>query len=239
MKNLIIGSLLFIFTFSANINAADNDFNITVPSNWVEFPKDILAQYSKALRESTGSSETHEHGFQLNTVDKWFTYPYTLIQIKRSGRIPDEQLKQYRKFQPNLLEGLRTIEDSLQETISNSSQGETLYEPEKNILWSIFSMDVANIGPVKGVIAIKLTEYGFIQLVGYAIDSEFDQYLPLYKSMAESIVLSEEDEYKPRTANEALLMSGIDVKQVGMAALIGIIIAGAFAFLLKFRRKDS
>ncbi|MFT5521780.1 MAG: hypothetical protein ACI9IA_002385 [Enterobacterales bacterium] len=197
--------LIFIFTivFSLPLAAEENtlsagsDFKITVPSDWVEIPRDILDQYEVAVQEATGQSQTYEYGYQSTSAENWFEHPYALVQVKRTGRVPEGQLKNYKKIESGFKEGLQKVDDSSGDLLKNMTMGETIYEQDRHILWSAITMDVADVGKVKGLIAVKLTEFGVVQFMGYGKEKSFSLHEPTYRKMIHSITANQSDIYKP------------------------------------------
>jgi hypothetical protein len=239
MKKIIIGISLFICFVTTGYCSVNKDFKIDTPNNWIDFPKDVLDQYSEMLSKSSDLNETYEYGYQIKTAENWFTYPYALVQVKRNGRVSEGQLKQYKEIETEMIEGIKKAEESMVGLVSGISQSETLYESNKKILWSVLTMDVTDIGHVKGIIAVKLTEYGFIQFMGYALEEDFNKYLPIYKKMAKSITVNDADIYKPRITDNAPVIFGINLGQTAITAIIGAFIGGLVGLFFKFRRKNS
>lgn len=239
--------LIFIFTIIFSLPLAANestlsagtDYQISVPSDWVEIPRDILDQYEVALQEATGQNQTYEYGYQSTSAVNWFEHPYALVQVKRTGRVPEGQLKKYKKIESGFKEGIEQLEESAGNLLNNITMGETIYEEKKHILWSAMSMEVADVGKVKGLIAVKLTEFGVVQFMGYGKEESFSQYEPTYKNMIHSITVSEPDIYKPRITDNAPTIFGINLGQTLIAGIIGGLIGGVIGLFKYFTREKS
>lgn len=244
MKRTLFGFLVLI-AFSHPVAGeevsfkAGVDYQISLPGDWVEIPKEALEQYQKAVSDATGQKMTYEYGYQSTQTDNWFEYPYALVQVKRTGRIPEGQLKNYKKIESEMSEGLKKVEESAGSLLSNTAQGETIYDPTIHTLWSSVSVDVEGVGKVKGLTAVKLTEYGYIQFMGYALEKEFAQFEPLYRKIVHSIKVEEKDIYKPRITDNAPTVFGINLGRTAIAAIVGALIAGLFGLFKKFSRNNS
>ncbi|QDE32686.1 hypothetical protein [Shewanella polaris] len=234
---LIISSLPIVA--QDNILTAGTDFQISIPSDWVEIPRDVLDQYEKSVKNATGQAQTFEYGYQSTSAVNWFEHPYALVQVKRTGRVPEGQLKQYKKIENGFEKGIKKVEESAGDLLSNVSMGETLYDQDKHILWSAMSMEVADIGKVKGLIAIKLTEYGIVQFMGYGKEDGFSKLKPTYNNMIHSITVDPSDVYKPRITDNAPTLFGINLGQTLIASIIGGLIGGVFGLFKYLTRKKS
>ena len=215
------------------------DYQISLPSDWVEIPKEALEQYQKALFKATGKNLTYEYGYQLTETENWFEYPYALVQIKRNGRVPEDQLKRYNKIESGFEECIKNLEETAGDLLSNISHGKTIYDPSIHTLWSSMSMDVRGVGKARELFAIKLTEFGFIQFMGYGLEKEFAKYEALYRRMVLSITLEEKDIYKPRITDNAPTIFGINLGKTAIVVIVSVLIGGLFVLFKMFTKKNS
>ena len=218
---------------------AGTDFQISLPEDWEEIPKAALEQFQKEVSEVTGENLTYEYGYQSTKTENWFEYPYALVQIKRTGRIPEGQLKNYIQIESGFEEGIKKLEETASNLFSDISQDETIYEPGIHALWTVITMDVEGVGKARGLVAFKLTEYGYIQITAYALAQEFTRYEPLYRRMVHSITLDEKEVYKSRLTDNAPSIFGINLGQTAIAAIAGALIAGLFGMFKIVRRNIS
>lgn len=165
--------------------AAKEGFTLHLPSDWKPIPKDILDKYSQAIAKMAPQAEkqVYDYGFQRSDAPKWFAYPYILVQVKRSGRIPEEQLTSLKRIGKAMDESFSKTTDSLSVITSNASLGEPIYDPAAHILWTRIAIDIKKTGTVRGIIGTLLTEEGFVQIAGYAMDDNFGTYLPIFESV--------------------------------------------------------
>ena len=218
---------------------AGDDYQISIPDIWKEIPKDVLEQYGKALSEAMAQNHSFEYGYQLRENKIWFTHPYVLVQVKRTGRIPEGQLKNHKVIENELKKEFQKIEKTAGDFVSNSSPDGILYDPTIHTLWSMMTVDVQDLGKVKGLSAVKLTEYGYIQFIGYALENDFSQYEPLYRKMAQSIKIEDKDIYKPNFLDNAPTIFGLDLGQIVKASIIGGLLGGLTFLFNRLRKKKS
>jgi len=234
MKIFILTALIIMWSTVLAEDFRTNDgFTVTLPPGWVEIPQEILRNYEAALLEiSQGKNlQKYSYGYQTSIAINWLEHPYILVQVKRDGRIPEGQLKKYKKLKEEFSEGGEKAEAMYSGFLSNAKQGETIYDDENHVLWSTLLMTVAEIGNVKALIAVKLTEFGFVQIMGYSIEEEFNQYEPIYKSMVNTLSLNEKDAYKPRLTDNAPVLWGINLGQSAIAGIIAGAIGGLIALV--------
>lgn len=243
IRKVVVFSLLLLFSTSLfaeeHVIAAGSDYKITLPSNWIEIPKDVLEQYEKAVREKTKQNINFKYGYQPSSSENWFEYPYALVQVNRGGRLSEDQFKEHKKIERGFKEGIDKVKASAGDILSNAKMGETIYDQDTHILWSKMSMDVSGVGRTNGLIAAKLTEYGTIQFMGYAKEEDFAHYETIYKKTVNSISVKESDIYKPRLSDHSPKIFGIDIGKLLIMAIIGALIGGAVGLFKFFTRKTS
>ena len=116
-------------------------------------------------------------------------------------------------------------------------QGETLYDEAGHVLWSTLAMNVQGVGDVRGLIAVKLTEFGFIQLMGYATADSFAHYSPIFRDAVRTLAIAERYEYQPRLTDHAPTVWGINLGQSAIAGLFGGLAGGVVALIAYLNKK--
>ncbi|MHC4269868.1 MAG: hypothetical protein ACYSWS_06065 [Planctomycetota bacterium] len=245
-------TLLFMLIFSGlNIPAqamelkqkykTDDGFTMYLPENWVEIPNKFLKQYSDKISQLAPQigKQVYDYGFQLTHVDTWMTYPYILVQVKRTGRISEEKLGQYKQINDVFSEQIEEVGDSISNILSNTQLDETLYDTTNQILWINISFDLQDTGKVNAQIAVKLTEFGVIQVIGYATENTFASFQPLYQEVAKQIRLDDAIKYKPRLVDNANADEGIDKRRVLTAILLGTIIGVVIGLTIWFVKRKK
>ena len=165
--------------------AVKEGFTIHLPMDWKPIPKEVLDRYSQAISRIAPKAEKqhYDYGFQRTDTPKWFIYPYILVQVNRSGRIPEEQLKALKRIEKAMDDSFAKATDSISSITSNASLGEPIYDPVSHILWTRIAIDVKDAGTVRGIIGAILTEEGFVQIACYAMGEDFEKYLPVFETI--------------------------------------------------------
>jgi hypothetical protein len=218
-------------------------FSVNVPPGWVRIPDDVLDEFEKNVASLMPNvkKQTYDYGFQLGPVDKWFTYPYILIHVNEAGRIPSGQLESAPRINRDLHKGLKRAETELKSMVSNIEMNKTYYDARRHILWTQIGANVAEVGPVRGLMAAVLTQRGVIQISSYATAAEFDRYAPLFEQISREISIIEELRYKPQAGDSPPPRSGIDWNRVmnkGMAGAVIGAIGGLLFWVFKKKTPD-
>jgi len=213
---------------------------ISVPTGWTEIPAAILKDYTDKLARLQPNAPRQEFqgGFQLTSAEQWFTYPYVMIQIRNTGRVPEGQFTKSAGIHGAAEKGLKKAESQLSTILSESKLTEPRYDPQKHALFMNGSMNVAGVGKVRMTSATLLSEKGTISVYCYALEGDFAAYLKPFETMLNSVELSEELRYKPRPSDTNAVLGFLE--RVGSGALRGAII-GAIVGLVIFvmRRKNA
>jgi hypothetical protein len=239
--------LIVFLLFYGNICNAELDnkfstsegFIIPLDNDWVEIPREVLDQLSNAMVEVSDAPKQYwNYGYQKNNNEGlWATYPYVFVQVHENGRVPESKLKNYKKIEGQFQEGLQKAESMNSAFMSEATMGETYYDENRHALFTLSKAQVAEVGPITMLIAVILTEKGYVQYMAYTNEAENDVYLPLFKESIENIEFTESLAYSPRALDSVPILSGIDWTQVGMSGLIAGLIAGAFGLIGRFRKK--
>ena len=222
--------------------AAKEDFTLHLPRDWKPIPKDILDKYSQAIAKMAPQAEkqVYDYGFQRSDAPKWFSYPYILVQVKRSGRIPEEQLKALKRIEKAMDESFSKTTDSLSAITSNASLGEPVYDPASHILWTRIAIDIKNTGTVRGIIGTILTGEGFVQIACYAKNDDFETYLSIFESVIATTELRADLKYGSRPLSVKTAEEEAEQGTVPWKAMTVVVIGVLLIFLVwKIRKKGG
>jgi len=221
--------------------AAKEGFTIHLPMDWKPIPKEVLDRYSQAISRIAPKAEKqhYDYGFQRTDTPKWFTYPYILVQVNRSGRIPEEQLKALKRIEKALDDSFAKATDSISSITSNASLGEPIYDPVSHILWTRIAIDVKDTGTVRGIIGAILTEEGFVQIACYAKGDDYGKYQPVFEKVINETDIRADLEYEVRNragkTSEKVRNQGSFTWKTISLALIGALLL----FFVGWRRKKK
>jgi hypothetical protein len=241
----VLAAIMTLLLCSAETVAETFDtsdgFSVTLPSGWAEAPPGALRNLEAAIgKMSQGAEENqYDYGYQLASASRWFEYPYILVQVNRDGRIPEGQLRQHKRIESEFRQGLEDAEEAFGGAVSDTRQDETLYDETDHVLWSALKMKIQGVGDVRGLMAIKLTEFGFIRLMGYATEETFAHYSPIFSEAIRTLAIADEYRYRHRLTDHAPTIWGINLGQVAIAGLIGGLAGGALALIGYLKKKKD
>ena len=191
----------FTTTGAENIISAGEDFQISIPSDWIIIPNDNLKQMEMLTLENTGQYVRLDYGYCPNHTDAWNELPYAVIRVNRSGKIQESQLQDSHNMTNELARGAKKADISAGVHISNISTRETKYDDNTKIIWAKNSMNIEDVGKVQAIQSFKLTEFGYVHFMGYTLDDDLETYEPIFENMIKSIKFKDGDIYKTHNRN--------------------------------------
>lgn len=227
-------------TVRANQLYQKSVFSISLPDGWVEIPSDVMHAYEKKIKRlaPNASAPQYDYGFQLGSADKWFKYPYILVRIKNTGRIPESQIEKLEEY--SVQESLDKLKGDLSPVISDIQVGKMYYDKTAKIIWLRVESNIYGVGYVSGLSGIIPTEEGFIQVSGYSLKSNYSYYEPLFINAAMSVTPSSELVYTPKWSDSLPpAVSGINWGKVVEKAIAGAILGGLLTLFAGLRRKKK
>jgi len=206
-KTILITYLLLVVT-AAGVSIASgselhkNGFSITLPDGWVEMHRDVIDAYQEELARlaSNAPPQHYDYGFQLGSSKNWFEYPYILVQLKNTGRIPESQLEKLERY--SVQETLDKHKKGLSSIMSDIEVGKIIYDKQTKMIWMRIESNVVNIGPISGLSGMVPTEKGFIQVMGYSLRENYSTYEPIFQSVALSISPEAGLAYRPKWSDQ-------------------------------------
>ena len=171
----------------------EGHFFLTIPAGWEEIPRDAIEATFRMLQEkltskAVANSQNYDGAFQ-KTSTTYFTYPYALFAIDKSGRWPEREIAKFLtsdEWEKGMQEGLRTAEKQLSGLIQNVKSGQTIYDKKRNMLFSKFESEVVGIGEVIGLTFTIPSNYGCINLYCYSTKDSFENDLPYFTQIVDS-----------------------------------------------------
>jgi hypothetical protein len=203
----------------------EHHFAFTIPDGWKRFPSSELDRIHAALRErSLGDAVHYEAGFRPGSASSG-SYPYVLVQV-----IPVNTAGMtYKDIQRTLDLGIdgpiKTVEGKFSDILSNSSAGVPVLDKGRDRIVLRIGMDVFSMGRIEGLSVMHLGSEGIVAIHGYATESKFETYVPVFTDMNNSFEF--EDGYDFVAAKEAttntwflpILVFGLVSAPLGIAFL--------------------
>ncbi len=139
-KTILVTYLLCVVT-AVGVSIASgsvlhkNVFSITIPDGWVEIPKDVIDEYEEETAKLVPNmpAQHYDYGFQLGSSANWLDYPYVLVQLKNTGRIPESQLEKLEGYSAQ--ESLDKHKKALSSIMSDIEAGKMIYDKQTKMIW--------------------------------------------------------------------------------------------------------
>ena len=234
-KNISIAVILF----AASAYAADlsqrvetpSGIVIHLPAGWQQVPRVVLtARFAEAARQNPNLPEqTYEYGFQAPS-DQWFSHPYVLVKMQRTGRIPEAAIKKF----PNLDEMVRKGMDEASEaasSIADVAMDKTIYDSANRSVWSSARMNYAGGGNIKMLSGGHLSEDGFVQVLSYAREEDSARDETLLKDIITRVELPDGMRYVPRLTDNIPFANAIDWNKALSKGLAGGVLVGILGLI--------
>ena len=228
MKMILAVSIAALTTAAGGATfQTDDQFSITLPEGWVKIPGGVLQQFSNQMDQQYPDvhQQQYNYGFQLDTASHWLTYPYILVQVNRGGKVDQAALDRSENIKSGMEKSIALAKERFSACVSDAAVAAPTCDAENHMVWTTLSMDVAG-ERVKSIVGVKLTEYGFIRMSGYAPTDVFDNYVEGFKQAFANVSLDSSIEYQaqlPQAIQPAVATdrAGVGSFPYGAAALIG------------------
>ena len=219
MKRMIAACIATLaFSASGETFETYDHFSITLPDGWMEIPSTVLQAYAEQVEELFPDTPrpVYDYGYQIDDGN-WMTYPYILVQFRPVGRIPWGELARFKE------KNLQIGDIGLSEV----SVGESTYDQKNHILWSTLTTPARNGETAKALVAVKLTEMGYIRLIGCASEDSFDQYATIFREAFGSLEIGKSIDYKPQFGDTMPVVGGIMMGRVLVWCIQAVVIGVA------------
>lgn len=247
MKKIITAILFCFFLLPVTANAESLNYSnqqyhysFTIPSGWVEIPKSTIDEVMQQVAGMTGGQFIdYAVGFQLKDAES-FQYPYILVQQHKVSTPSYSQITQTfesDKFSESINEKI----DEYSELMTNASLQDPFIDKDRNIIFMNLEMDVANVGEVKGLMAMFLGKSGITQLNFYSVKPEYSENLSTFNQIIDSFKYEQGYEYNEEEAKKndsPSIFEGVVEKGI-VGAITGGIIALIFGLFLKSKKKEE
>jgi hypothetical protein len=183
----------------------------------------------------SGMQLHYDGGLRRDAGSAW-SYPYALIQVQpipARGLTFDELERDLKQVLPGALD---KATGELGDLVHNASIGSAVLDRDRRIIVLRAKMDVAGVGTVQGVSVGHLGSDAMVTLHCYALDADFEHYLPLFTQMNNSFQFDEGYEFKPAPARSSSPVLSTAALATGIALFA---LLGGSAFLVVFLARQA
>lgn len=161
--------------------------SLAIPAGWREMPPDVLQTFYDTARKKAGGAAVprYDYGFQLEASEYWLAYPYVLIRVDHSGRIPEPDLKAMPRID------------------LHGPSAQMRYDDAAHLVWMTLDADLPDLGKIRGLAGMIPTDDGWIHVNGYARAEDFERYADAFRGMARSVRVAPQFAYRPHLSDNA------------------------------------
>lgn len=174
---------------------AREGFTIRLPADWKQIPPDVIKKYFSEMTRANPQMPRAVANYAFKPASNMnpLPFPYLMIQVDHSGKLPEQRLADTRQMKRGIEKGARDASSKL----SDVTASELTYDADRHIVWGTLQMTVPDGGRLKQMLATIMTEQGVIRVVGFSTDEDYETWAPTFKAIAENLVLSEKLRYRP------------------------------------------
>jgi len=196
---LLIGFILLII-FSYNTKKSysqevfiisEGHFEIKLPADWKKIPNTEIDKLIKNAKKKMGveTEINFNAGFQKRLSKNWFSLPYLLISVDKSGKVPESEITDGpNRFTKSLRRIITSEKSKLDGIIKNMNMNEAFYDKEKSRIIANVDMSFDN-SSISGLFIIMLTSYGTLNLYFYSSQQRWDNQYPEFLDIADMVKL--------------------------------------------------
>jgi hypothetical protein len=219
---------------AAPFKVPDAGLMLEIPPGWVRIPSDVLEETQQKMQQLVPAAKriNYSYGFQFGSVDQWFSYPYILVEIKRTGRIAESEFHKLDKV--STTEMTDKVQGLVRGIATDLAVGKMRYDESTKTVWITTGSNLSGVGRVSGTTAVIPTEYGSIQLHGYSREQDYLGFVTVFYDIVRNVRLDEGTKYESRIADKIPFISSIDWASAASTGIIGAAI-GVLMFVSKKR----
>lgn len=227
MKKVGIIIVLFLIadiSFCDELNKvfkAGNKITINLPSGWVSIPEPILSD----VNSGKPRNQKWDYAYQLNNSGNWFVYPYILVRVTNTGKVPATAFAEYRR--PLNENDNEELNKSSTEKVDYIGIIEKHFNDSAATLFSTARVNVQGIGIVIFKSALIFTEKGLIEIGCYINEAASEEYMPVFDKILKGIKLDESLKYNATNESSLLQMFFSKSKHI-----LNMVIGASIALLI-------
>ena len=199
--------------------STDLHYSFKLPAGWVAIPKAAIDNVQGEVARRTGApAQVFVAGFQKQ-AERYFSYPYLLIQHRLVERMGLDEL--YEKAKHADMSGAdKAFRNS--GVVNNVSFGESTVDEAHRAMISKVSLDVPGIGPVEGLVALIPGRDGIVQINFYSRADTAAAEKKSFESILDSFSYASGFGYSPRGGETGLGYIKIAGAIAGLALLFAL-----------------
>ncbi len=184
-------------------------YNVAVPSGWRRMPPTEMKTIHEFLDTRMGAKAIrYDTGFRRASA-RAFAYPYVLVQVMPldPATVTYDDIERNLSNQLNV--AIKEAKGAFSDLIRDANLGSASLDRSRNRIIMRLKLNAGFLGTVEGITVGHFGAKHFVALHCYARGDEFEQYLPVFTTMADSFYFDEGYTFTPGTANSDVLGTGL------------------------------
>ncbi len=184
-------------------------YRIELPYDWVEIPQDIIQEAAAPLlKQESAVSASYDAGFQLDSTDEWFEYPFVLVRtvpyakFGLNRQLNEDQFSKFVRMLTNRDVGKvlgKVLDKNLsslgRQIITNVGVGQPQIDvTNRRYLWTIDS-EVPGDGPIRGLVVGYFGRDSLVHVMFYSRRADWDRHADLRATIIDSFRFDPDKSY--------------------------------------------
>lgn len=216
-------------------------YRIELPQDWIEIPQNVLHETVDALmNQKSSTSIIYDAGFQLDSTDHWFEYPYVMVQILPYAKfgshrqINEDEFPEFVRRLTGINVGKlldKTVSSDVRQLFANIDTGKPQLDvANRRYFWAI-NMDVQDIGPIRSIIVGYFGRNSIVQVTFSTRRAEWNRYADARETIFNSFSFYPNKAYSVQVAasNPSRTSIWTGVLEKGISGGFAILLLGGIA----------
>jgi hypothetical protein len=225
---IFVGMIAVIAALPSQVHAeihrdAGNHFQLAIPNGWMHMTDAEFTMMNKMAGQIAGGIRYDAGLRQQNTLPG--SYPYILIQIHRSKMSGASYDDIEKALSRELNAPIQQVKEAMKDLVKDVAIGQLAVDRERNRVIMRAQLDTPW-GKVQGITQGHLGSEGIVYIHCYALERDFEKYLPTFHRINDSVRFDDGYSFVPRSRS-AVIWESAKVGAIGGAvagALIGVVV---------------
>ena len=207
-------------------------YTITLPADWKHIPGDVLHSLTERMQNPDAPRRPRfDVGFQPAANDRWFKYPYLMVQVVpyaefgSLGQLNEDQFSRAVNAMTgaNLSKSMdQQMSPQARALLSGISVGEPELDTANRCYHVSITMNVAGVGPVRSELRGYFGRESLVQVMFYSTEADADQLADIRKSIADSFAFDPDKAYSGGSHFAGASSSTLLAAVIGAAVALAI-----------------
>jgi hypothetical protein len=174
----------------------EDSITFTLPADWIPISPDIVSQRAAEVAKTAPKAGKIDFKSAYQpSGGPWFSYPYMLIKIRDTGRIPESELQKLPSLDMSKINAF-VRELAPRSAVSDISIGKMSYDPDAKRIWSESKASPPGGMDLRAIMMTVPTQKGAIDFYFYSPADQYQTLEALFLKTAASVMIGPDIAYK-------------------------------------------